>query len=183
MSASIIEYSLENAREAGTRLKNKEIGIFPTDTIYGMSAIVGKSGEDRIFKAKDRPENKHLIVLMTQSQLLESDLSVPMDLLTRWPAPFTAILKSKKNDSTTAVRIPDDAFLLALLAVSGPIYSTSANISGSPALNDFESIYKTFGDKVDFIVKGEPKIGVSSTLIDATKEPYAVLRQGSFHLD
>lgn len=182
MSASIIEYSLENAREVGNRLKRKEIGIFPTDTIYGISAIVGKNGEERIFKAKDRPENKHLIVLMTQSQLLESDLIVPMDLLAKWPAPFTAILKSRKNEATEAVRVPDDAFLLSLLAVSGPIYSTSANISGSPALNDFDSIYRTFSEKVDFIVKGESKIGVSSTLIDATKEPYAVLRQGSFIL-
>lgn len=182
MSASIIEYSLENAKDVGNRLKNKEVGIFPTDTIYGMSAIVGKAGEERIFKAKERPENKHLIVLMTASQLLESNLVVPMDLLSKWPAPFTAILKTKKGDSTVAVRIPDDAFLLSLLSISGPIYSTSANISGSPALNDFESIYKTFSDKVDFIVKGEPKVGVSSTLIDATKEPYAVLRQGSFVL-
>ncbi len=183
MSASIIEYKQENAKEVGERLKRGEVGIFPTDTIYGISSIVSKSGEERIFKAKNRPENKSLIVLMTIEQLLESDLVVPSALFTKWPAPFTAILKSKKDGSTLAVRVPDDRFLLYLMSYSGPIYSTSANLSGSPALNDFDSIYATFKDKVDFIVNGSSKVGVSSTLIDATKEPYSVLRQGSFILD
>ena len=181
MKASIIDYDLDHAKEVGLRLRRGEVGILPTDTIYGISAAVGEEGAERIFQMKNRPESKHLIVLMTMSQLAESHLHIPSGLAERWPAPFTAILRSCDDRSTVAVRIPDDDFLLSVMEHSGPIYSTSANLSGFPALNDFDVIVRTFGESADFIVRSSGRAGVSSTLIDATKEPYTVIRQGSYH--
>lgn len=182
MSATIIEYGLNNAEEIGRRLKNGEIGILPTDTIYGISARIGAEESNRIYQMKNRPESKHLIVLMTKKQLENSSLQVPSDLKDRWPAPFTAILRDE-DGSTVAVRVPDNEFLLSLMEYSGPIYSTSANLSGNPAINDFETLLSVFGESADFIVRESGVEGTSSTLIDATKKPYTVIRQGSYAFD
>ena len=182
MSAAIIEYGLDNVEEIGKRLREGEVGILPTDTIYGISSRIGVEGSERIYQMKRRPESKHLIVLMTKKQLEDSSLQVPMDLLDRWPAPFTAILRDE-DGTTVAVRVPDNDFLLSLMEYSGPIYSTSANLSGCPAINDFKTLLSVFGESADFIVSESGKSGTSSTLIDATKKPYTVIRQGSYVFD
>ena len=180
MKADIIDYSIENVPLIAKRLKEGEVGIFPCDTIYGLCATVSDANSERIFEIKERPESKHLIRLMTKKDLLSSSLIVPEDILSLWPCALTAILEDK-NGGTVGVRIPDDPFLVALLPFSGPIFSTSVNISGQPSLLHFSDILPVFGSKVDFIVKkeilGEAK---SSTLIDATKKPYRILRQGSY---
>lgn len=183
MNAEIIDYKKENITHIATLLKEGKIGILPSDTIYGMSGVIGEETSEKIYKAKNRPENKRLIVLMDTEALKHSDLIVPEALFSLWPAPLTAILSSRIDGSTTAVRVPKDEFLLSLIKESGPIYSTSANLSGTPALNSFEKIYSVFSDRVDFIVKREGKEdALSSTLIDATSVPFKVIRQGSYIL-
>lgn len=179
--ADILNYSENIAKEVGERLKRGEVGIFPCDTIYGICSTATDENADRIYQIKERPQNKSFIQLMTKECLMESKLLVPEDLLSRWPAPFTAIL-SHENGSTVAVRVPSDDFLLSILSISGPIFSTSVNISGNPSLQDPDQIIEIFSDRVDFIVVNRALVsGQSSTLIDATKKPYQVIRQGAYH--
>ena len=47
-----------------------------------------------------------------------------------------------------------------------PLVSTSVNISGSDALNDYKSIYNSFVDKIDYIVENDDfqSDAISSTL-------------------
>ena len=81
---------------------------------------------------------------------------------------------------TIAVRVPDDGYLLSLLPVSGPIFSTSVNLSGESSLLTYDEIIPVFGESVDFIVRDiEAGGSVASTLIDATVKPYKVIRQGA----
>ncbi len=178
--STIIDYKRENIPLIAELLRERKVGALPCDTIYGISGVTGDDTSERIYEIKERPQSKSFITLMTKEQLKESDLIVPDDIFALWPCALTAILSSP-DGRAEAVRIPDDPFLMELLPLSGPIYSTSVNISGSPSLLRFNEILSTFGDKLDFIVKNENiSGGKSSTLIDATKKPYRILREGSY---
>lgn len=178
--AKIIEHTSSNIPLVAQLLKEGKVGIIPCDTIYGISTTVTKEGSEKIYEIKNRPQNKSFIVLMTKDQVEKSGLIVERDILSLWPCALTAVL-SYPDGSTLAVRVPSDEYLLSLLELSGPIYSTSVNISGEPSLLTYSDILPRFNDKVDFIVKADISgDGKSSTLIDATKKPYRILRQGSY---
>ena len=163
-------------------LLHKKVGAMPCDTIYGFSALALEETRERIFVLKNRPQNKNLITL-TDFDHLDGNLCVPDVLHDIWPAPLTAIVKRRDSDETVAVRIPDDRFILETVKRVGPIWSTSCNISGQPALNSFAEILEVFGGKADFIVKKEMRVkGSASTLVDFTVSPWRVLRQGSFDI-
>ena len=178
--AVILNHDAEDIEKVAERLKRGEICAVPCDTIYGLSGIVSPLSSERIYEIKERPKNKSFIVLMTKEQVRRSGLIVPDDIFSLWPCSLTAVLPSP-DGTTVAVRVPADGYLQRLLPLSGPIYSTSVNVSGSPSLLTFDEIEKAFGDKLDFIVKDSSvKGGMSSTMVDATKKPYRIIRQGSY---
>ena len=178
--ATIIEYNPSSASEVGERLRRGEAGIFPCDTIYGLCGAANDDIAERLYEIKKRPQSKSFITLMTLEQVKASSLSVPDDILSRWPAPLTAIVMDS-DGSTKAVRVPSDPYLLSLLPISGPIFSTSVNFSGEKSLLTFDDILPVFSETVDFIVDApEIKGGMASTLVDATCHPYRILRQGAY---
>ena len=177
--AAIIEYGMENVGEIAARILKGEVGIFPCDTIYGLCGKVSPLVMEKIYEIKERPQSKRLLVLCDKESL-PSLVVAPEDIKALWPSPLTVILPTPDGD-TLAVRVPDDPFLSALIAISGPIYSTSVNLSGSPSLQSFGEILPVFGDRVDFIVRKDDLVpGLSSTLLDATKRPCRIIRQGSY---
>ena len=171
---------VENIEETVKRLKAGEVGIIPSDTIYGISSLVDDEAMERIYEIKERPQSKKLIVLSDKASLESLGLIVPDSIMALWPSPLTVILPTKEGE-TLAVRVPDDKYLLTLLSETGPLFSTSVNISGKPSLETFEDIYPVFSEKVDFIVRKENIVkGESSTLLDATKKTCRVIRQGAY---
>ena len=179
--AVIIEKSEKGSAErVGELLSAGKVGVLPCDTIYGLSGCVSEENAERLYEIKRRPKSKSFITLMSMGDLAASSLIVPDDLMRRWPAPLTAIL-GDRDGNTHAVRVPDDSYIQRILGISGPIYSTSVNFSGEKSLLTFEDILPVFDSLVDFIVK-DPSVsgGMPSTLIDATSEPYRVLRQGAY---
>ena len=176
--AAVIE--VNNIEDTIKRLRNGEVGIIPSDTTYGISSLVTEEAMERIYEIKERPQSKKLIVLSDKNSLESLGLIVPDEILSLWPSPLTVILPTKGGD-TLAVRVPDDKYLSSLLSETGPLFSTSVNISGKPSLETFEEIYPVFSDRVDFIVRKENIVkGESSTLLDATKKPCRVIRQGAY---
>ena len=175
---AIIDF--DNKEEVVMRLKRGEVGIIPSDTIYGISSLVDDEAMERIYEIKERPQSKKLIVLSDKASLESLGLIVPDSIMALWPSPLTVILPTKEGE-TLAVRVPDDKYLLTLLSETGPLFSTSVNISGKPSLETFEEIYPVFSDRVDFIVRKENIVkGESSTLLDATKKPCRIIRQGAY---
>ena len=169
-----------SAERAGRLLRSGMVGIIPCDTIYGLSGCVSDKIAERLYEIKRRPQSKSFITLMTINDLRSSSLEVPEDILQRWPAPLTAILKDGKG-GTAAVRVPSDGYIQSVMEISGPIYSTSVNFSGEKSLLTFDDILPVFDDLVDFIIE-DPSVsgGMPSTLIDASSKPYRVLRQGAY---
>lgn len=169
------------AAEVASLLLDGKVGILPCDTIYGLSAIANEATADEIFQIKRRPQSKSLITLMSLEAAAASELDIPDDILSTWPAPLTAIVNGK-DGATHAVRVPADSFIQRVLAISGPIWSTSVNFSGERSLVTFDDIYPVFNNIVSFIVrKKESKdSALPSTLIDCTVHPYRIIRQGAF---
>ena len=163
-------------------LEHKTV-ICSCDTMYGIHGIAPESRE-AIIRAKGRDENKPFIVLALLEMLEDLSADVIPDFVSEnWPGPLTAIVNSKKPGSfgpTTAVRVPDDRFIREILHLTGkPLYSTSVNISGEQALNDINSIRQVFAERVDLICdSGNMVSALPSTIIDISKRPFRLIRQG-----
>ena len=159
------------------------IVIMPCDTIYGICGVVPVS-ESRIRELKERDAEKPLIRLISDLPMLAKVGREPEDrrLLSYWPGPLTIVVPGL-GDDTVAVRIPADDFVLRVVKRSGPIYSTSVNISGKPHLNRTSEIVEQFEDRVDLIVDGgDFSDRLASTVVDSTASPNRLIRQGACRL-
>ena len=79
-------------------------------------------------------------------------------------------------------RAPDHAVALALIAATGPIFATSANISDQPDTLGADEVLIAFAtdqDGLAAVLDGGPVPGgVASTVVDLTVTPARVLREG-----
>ena len=186
--------SLEELRIVCNLIKNGELVIFPTETVYGIGAnAYDATAVNKIFIAKGRPQDNPLIVhVATKEQIDEVALDrtpVEQKLIDKFmPGPFTLILpKSNKIPdivsaglSTIGVRMPNNYIASAIIARSGvPIAAPSANISGKPSGTSVEDIRKELEGKVSCIVDGGPTdIGIESTVVKVVDEVPVILRPG-----
>ncbi|MAG13285.1 MAG: translation factor Sua5 [Spirochaetales bacterium] len=164
-------------------LKKGGIVIAPGDTIYGVLGLA-PSTADMIRKAKGRGEKKPFITLLPTREAA-ADYSVdelPRNIYDLWPGALTLIIRTE-GDGTGAFRVPADEFLLAIMAVTGPLYSTSVNFSGGAPLWKIEDITDVFDARVDLIVSdGDLPGKMPSTVLDVTAKPFRILREGACHL-
>ena len=164
-------------------LKN-EVVIIPTDTIYGFSGL--PTTESILLNIKKRDESKKLIYLIEKEETALKYIDVSfytkreLDFfLSHWPNPLTIIYKTKNE--TIALRCPKDNWLSSLLSsVGSPIFSTSVNISGNTSMQKIMDIKNTFQKDIPLIVDGGNMNGTSSTIIDVSKRPFRILRNGSY---
>ena len=173
---------LDSIKKSALLLKNGEVLVLPTDTVYGFSGIIGKT-DAKIRVIKGRSETKPFIVLISDPAELKliSDDIVPEKLSQFWPGPLTVIVKEKNSDKTVAVRCPGDSWLRSVINECGsPIYSTSVNRSGSPVLTKISDICSEFEGDVALIVSdGDSKSSVPSTIVKLEENGYSVVREGA----
>ncbi|ATZ18340.1 L-threonylcarbamoyladenylate synthase [Mesoplasma melaleucae] len=122
-------------------LKNDEVIILPTDTIYGLSALWNKTNEVKINKLKNATNNKPLIVLISDIKQLDGMHIVEnkaKDLL--FEKLTTVIFKMNNDSQTIAVRLIEREDIKTIIDEVGPIFSTSVNKHGDKALNKKEEL-------------------------------------------
>lgn len=158
--------------------------IAPGDTMYGLIGLAPQS-EARLRRVKGRGEGKPFLQLIADASWIVriSDLPMPPRLLRFWPGPLTLVFPAREG-GTAALRVPDSPFLLDLLRSLGqPLYSTSVNRAGSPPLLTMEGMRRELEGDVDAIYDaGDREAGAPSTLLDITRRPFSVLREGSLVL-
>jgi L-threonylcarbamoyladenylate synthase len=150
--------------EVAELLTTGAVGIIPTDTIYGIVALLNnKPAIERIYAVKKRPENKRvgttLIAAPNQiSSLVKSDL---LKLASNhWPGTSVELpvndemFYAHRGNNTLAFRIPKTKALISLVKKTGPLATTSANFSSELPVNTAEEAIERFGDLVDFYVDG-----------------------------
>lgn len=179
-----------------SELKKGKIVAFATDTVFGIGVIYSDyQAVKRMKAAKGRDENKPFPLMVSDvSQLplvafyTEREEKI-FNALT--PGALTVVMKKKDSildeftsgKDTIAIRIPNDQFVLKLLAEVGPMYVTSANLSNHPSANNTQEVLEQLDGRIDYIVEGEAKSHVASTIIDATGEEIKVLREGEITLE
>jgi len=171
------------------------IFIYPTDTIYGFGCNpFNDTALQTLKNLKGRDEQKQYVLLVDSVKTLLKYIDLDDDqiiamLKNIWPNPISFILnlnyKTKnllKYDSA-AFRIPDNTFCLNLLSkLKAPLVSTSVNFSNQQPLTNYLSINNVFGDRVDaiFFMNENENTG-ASTLVDLTKKPPKILREGKIN--
>ncbi len=169
------------------KLRNREVVIIPTDTVYGFSGIAPWT-EDLIRQIKGREENKPFIQLISSPKDIQlyTDEVIDDKILSFWPGPLTIIVPQKEDsEKTIALRCPNDEWLRKVIELTGfSIYSTSVNYSGEEILSDVDEIINEFEKNVSLIVNdGNKKDSKASTIISVIDGKVKLIRQGELILD
>lgn len=171
----------------------------PTETVYGLAGNgLDEKAVAEIYEVKGRPEVKPLSLMVHDAASMERYCeSVPPQAYTLakrfWPGPLTIVMKAKPcvpeivraGGETVGLRCPDHPLTLELLEKSRvPFAAPSANPSGESSPKNADSVLKYFDGKIDAVLDGgECGIGRESTLIDLSRTPYRILRQGALPSD
>jgi L-threonylcarbamoyladenylate synthase len=180
-----IQRALAILREGG-------LVAFPTDTVYGLGALVfDKAAVDSIYTAKGRPEGKAIPVLIGEVDDLEKvavEVSETALILAArfWPGPLTIVVGKRpglpeavSTTPTVGVRIPNHPVARTLLRQAGPMAVTSANLSGQASLSTAQEVFDQLGGRIAFILDGgRTPGGVPSTVVSCVGGETKVLREG-----
>lgn len=183
-----------NLDSAVLAIKNNDLVIFPTETVYGLGAnALSKSAVNKIYLAKKRPSNNPLIVHLSKKKDISKyayiENSVEQKLIDAFmPGPFTLILKKKAmipsnvtgNLDTVGIRIPSNPIANQFIEKCGlPIAAPSANLSTKPSGTLVSDIFLEFNDTVPFIIDGgSTSIGLESTVVKVVDNIPLILRPG-----
>ena len=170
---------------------------FPTDTVYGIGCLARDTEAiDCIYQIKGREQSKAIPVLIGNLQQLSMVVTEWPQTAQRlieqfWPGALTLILQRQPTlpanlspSPTIGVRLPDHPWLRDLIQHTGPLAVTSANLSGYPEARTVEEVSRQLKNTIDLIVDGgECAGGIPSTVVDCTRDPIQILREGAIPVD
>lgn len=162
----------------------------PTDTVYGLACDPANAAAvERIYAIKRRPAGLELTLLAATAD--DMDDVVELNAAARrlaaayWPGALSIVAPLRQRlyaipraGDTLSVRVPDHARLLELLRITGPLATTSANRHGEPSAATVDEVRRQLGAEVDAVLDGGPAPGRASSIIDCSRMPVRVLRQG-----
>ena len=175
---------IKNAIEV---LKRGGVILYPTDTVWGIGCdATNPEAVAKVYKIKQRDDSKALICLTDSAGRVQRYVrdvpAVAWDLLEVSDHPTTVILDGAVNlapnliadDGSIAMRITKEAFSKELcFRFQKPIVSTSANISGHPAAQNYCDIDPELLEAVDYVCwtrRQEHKPHTPSSIIKLTKD-------------
>jgi L-threonylcarbamoyladenylate synthase len=184
---------------------------FPTDTVPALAALPEQSG--LIYAAKQRSREKPLILMAASAEEIwsfttgsEEEYEVWYRVAKNyWPGTLTLVLPASASvpqemisisdgnsdyqkdklisDRTVGIRVPNCRIAQSILAQTGPLATTSANLSGQSPLTTMAEISAQFPDVLTLVatefqdeLHGD---GVPSTVVKWTGKNWQVLRQGA----
>ena len=167
---------------------------FPTDTVYGLGCLVNNPNAiGRLYEVKERSQSKAIAVLIADLEDLKGlTAEVPIlaaELAARfWPGALTLVFPKHpalpENLSplpTVGIRMPDHSFARSLMRLTGPLATTSANISGQSNPANAEEVLEQLDGRINLIIDGGVVSGgIPSTVVDCTSPTPRVLRIGAF---
>ena len=182
----------EELKNVANLIKNGEIVVFPTETVYGIGAnALNPEAVFKIFDAKERPSDNPLIVHIANKEdiykVAETPNKIEQKLIDVFmPGPITIILKKKSiipdivsaGLDTVGIRMPSNKIAHKIIKTAGvPIAAPSANISGRPSGTRIQDIREELEKKVSVIIDGGiSEYGLESTVVKVENEVPIILR-------
>lgn len=172
---------------------------FPTDTVPALAALPARA--DLIFAAKQRSQDKPLILMGAVAADLWPFVKGYADQWQQvadlyWPGALTLVLPASDrvpqamnlaDPTTIGLRVPNCAVTQNILSQTGPLATTSANLSGQPPLTKMTEIAAQFPDVLALqpteLGLEDSGIGVPSTVAKWMGSSWEILRQGAVKLE
>jgi L-threonylcarbamoyladenylate synthase len=190
---------MEDLNTAKKILKEGGIIIFPTDTAFGVGCrIDNRKAIERIFKIRQRPKTQAVPVLVSSIKMAQKYLqplpsTVEKLMKKHWPGALTIVYLCKKDQVpspvragglTLGVRMPNHPQVLSIIkSLRVPILGPSANIHGQATPYKFEDLDQNFVKEVDYVLPGQSLVGMASTVIDCSRLPWKIIRQGALKIE
>lgn len=171
---------------AAARIAAGELVVVPTDTVHGVAVRRDdQAAMDRLFELKGRPPERRVAWLVRDVAQVR-ELGLRLDeraegLAARfWPGGLTLVLATGDGD-TLGVRAPNHPTAQALLALTGPLPTSSANRHGEPETFGTDDILVAFAtsDGPAAIVEGRSPGGRASSVLDCSGARPKLLREGA----
>jgi tRNA threonylcarbamoyl adenosine modification protein (Sua5/YciO/YrdC/YwlC family) len=197
--SDIFDCSDETQRAAGlaaaaAAVLKGALVVLPTDTVYGIGADAFRPvAVESLLAAKGRGRDMPppvLIGSVRAASALAEDLGpYGQELIDEfWPGGLTLIFRASRSlkwdlgetRGTVAVRMPQHPVALELLAQTGPMAVSSANMTGQPAATTAADAREQFGDAVEvYLDGGQCETDIPSTIVDLTGDMPRLLRGGA----
>ncbi len=185
-----------------------QVVALPTDTVWGVAAAPAYGAA--LYDLKQRSLEKSLILMGADAADLwpyvTLDKAQWQPMTERyWPGQLTLVVPASprvplamhpKTPETIGVRVPDHPVARQVLALTGPLATTSANRSGQPELMSVEQVLDQFPhvyglspdalqellQPLGFNVAVPAPSGLPSTVACWQSDSWKILRQGTVYL-
>ena len=155
----------DDIKKAVEVMKNGGVILYPTDTVWGIGCdATNAEAVAKVYKIKQRDDSKALICLVDSDARLQRYVrnapEVAWNVRELATKPTTVIFDEAVNlahnliaeDGSIAMRITNEEFSKELCyRFQKPIVSTSANISGQPAAQNYCDISEELLNAVDYV--------------------------------
>ena len=184
-----------DSKEAARWLEKGEVVAIPTETVYGLAAIIfNPEAVSKVYAVKGRPVTNPLIVHVHSIEMvkgLATEFPPAAEILATafWPGPLTMVLPKQPivadaitaGQPTVAIRIPNHPLTLQLLNdLKKPLAAPSANPFNYISPVTAQQVNQMLGDKIPYILDGGrcPK-GIESTIVAFENSRVKILRPGA----
>lgn len=185
-----------------TAKSGNQIISFPTDTVPALA--VRPEASELIFTTKKRDRHKPLILMgATPEELWPYITGTPEEMqiwqqiaTSHWPGALTLVLPASPkvppamnptDPSTIGIRVPNLPIAQKILQQTGPLATTSANLSGQPPLETTAEIQSKFPEVLTLEASELPTTptasGLPSTVALWKRNHWEILRQGAVKLE
>jgi L-threonylcarbamoyladenylate synthase len=173
---------------------------FPTDTVPALATLPEHAG--LIFTAKQRNQDKPLILMAASAEEFwdfvvgsDAELEIWRQVAAKYlPGALTMVLPASPkvpssmnptDPTTIGMRVPASVIAQSILSRTGPMATTSANLSGQPALLTMAEIEAQFPDVLALAAtecENLALVGIPSTVAKWINGQWQILRQGRVKL-
>lgn len=157
--------------EIAIAIKSGKAVVLPTDTVWGIASLT----DTLIYEIKKRSREKKVIKFVDSVESLRLPSFFVDVIKPYWPGGLSIVWKG------ICYRMPNCKYILELLKQTGPLFQSSANISGDAPIASPEDVPKVFAESINKIavVQNSPFEQLSqkpSTIVDLDK--LVVIRNG-----
>ena len=182
--SEVLDFKKINKTKVIKRIKQGEIFIFPTDTVYGLGCNALKSASVSELQKVIRKKTPFSVIAPNKEWIYKNLKVRNKNYVKRLPGPFTFIMQKKGRSLSRnlnvegdrlAVRIPNHSFS-KLVGKAGVPFVMLNVFSGKRPVRDIKKIPWQIKRKVDVILDDGFLGGHPSSIIDLSNEIAKIIR-------